>query len=95
VSGSDQLKKALETYEKNRLVLASQGVGRFVLIYLENIEGVWDTYEDALKAGYEKYGVDGGFLVKKILGPIDGIQFFTRDLGPCQPSPPSFSPTGQ
>ena len=79
----DHLQKALETYEKNHESLMAQGIGRYVLIHDEEIAGVWDTYEDALKSGYDDYGVDGNFMVKKILGPLDGIQFFTRDVG-CQ-----------
>lgn len=77
---TDYLKIELETYEKNRQILSQQGIGRFALIQGETVAGVWGTYEDALKAGYEKFGVDARFLVKRIQGPVDGIQFFSRDL---------------
>ena len=75
----DYLQEALRTYEEHRESLLAQGAGRYVLIRGEDLS-VWDTYEDALTAGYDRYGVDGKFLVKKIQGPVDGIQFFTRDI---------------
>ncbi|HTQ41000.1 MAG TPA: hypothetical protein VMJ32_18440 [Pirellulales bacterium] len=77
---TEHLKTELETYENNRQKLMVNGVGRYVLIQGSSILGIWSSYEDALKAGYEKCGVDGKFLVKQIQGPVDGIQFFTRDF---------------
>jgi hypothetical protein len=43
-----------------------------------DIAGIWETYEDALQAGYERFGLKP-FLVKKIES-IEGIQRFTRDM---------------
>lgn len=83
MSDNDPIQKSLETYEQNRQTLMSRGIGRYVLISGERIVGDWETYEDALKAGYDEFGIDGEFLVKKIQGPVDGIQFFTRDIK-CQ-----------
>ena len=77
---ADFLKTAIETYEKNRPSLMASA-GRYVVIQGSNILGIWDTYEDALKSGYEKCGIDGRFLVTQIQGPLDGIQHFTRDIG--------------
>lgn len=68
--------------EKNRLV-AEGNAGKYALIGSGKVV-VWETYEDALKAGYEQFGVDGKFLVKRIQGPIDGILFFSRDINSCQ-----------
>lgn len=77
---ADYIQKALLTYEKHRQSLIAQGVGRYALIRDEDIS-TWETYEDALKAGYVQYGIDGRFLVTKIHGPIDDIQHFSRDIG--------------
>jgi len=77
---SPHLETELKTYEeKKRSLLGDEG--KFVLIHGEELAGVWDTYEDALKAGYEKYGVTP-FLVKQIQG-TERVQFFTRNL--CRP----------
>lgn len=53
-------------------------IGKFVLIRGEAIEGYYDDYNDALRAGYEKHR-PGEFLVKKI-APAEQVAFFTRDL---------------
>ncbi|WP_143103669.1 hypothetical protein [Methylobacterium gossipiicola] len=53
-------------------------VGKFVLIKDDRIEGKFETYADALKAGYESHRA-GEFLVKKI-APAEQVAFFTRDL---------------
>ena len=75
----DRLKKELETYEARKPELLSAGEGKFALIQGDSVVGVWDTYEDALKAGYEKFGIQTPFLVKQISG-MERVQFFTTDL---------------
>lgn len=52
--------------------------GKFVLIKGDRLEGVFDTYPDALKAGYAIYH-EGDFLVKKV-APAETVAFFTRDF---------------
>ncbi len=59
-------------------------IGKFVVIHGDEIEGIHDTYGEALKAGYEKYR-PGEFLVKKI-APAEQVAFFSRDLSfECRP----------
>jgi len=70
--------KELETYEAHRDELMCH-LGKFALIRGNEVVGVWDTYEDALRAGYDRCGLESPFLVKKIEG-LDGIQYFTRDI---------------
>ncbi len=77
---TDHLKTELETYEANKQALLGKE-GKYVLIHGTELSEPWDTYEDALKAGYEKYGIEP-FLVKQIQG-TESVQFFTRDL--CRP----------
>jgi len=66
--------------EKDQLLADA---GKFVLIHGDQIAGVWDTYDDALRAGYKAFGVDTPFLVKRIEA-IERVQFFGRNLT-CQP----------
>jgi len=71
------LEQELETYQKHRdKLLADEG--RFVVIYKDLILGVYTSYEDALKIGYEKCKLNP-FLVKKIQ-VIEPINFITRNL---------------
>lgn len=56
--------------------------GKYVLIKTDTIEGIFDSYSDALKAGYSKFKLEP-FLVKQI-GPVEAVHYFTRDLeAPC------------
>jgi hypothetical protein len=79
---TEPFKNELDTYEREKERLICENEGRFVVIHGNDILGVWDTYEDALKSGYEKVKLER-FLVKQIQG-IDQIHFFTRDLALCQ-----------
>jgi hypothetical protein len=57
--------------------------GKFAVIKGDRIEGVFDTYFDALKVGYDRFKLEP-FLVKQI-SPVDLVLHFTRDLAPaCQ-----------
>lgn len=76
------LEKELETYKRQRESFLDKQ-GKFVVIHLDEVAGVWDTYADALKAGYEKYKLDP-FLVKQI-DAVEQVQFISRDLEfPCR-----------
>jgi hypothetical protein len=52
--------------------------GKFALVKGADVVGVFGTYEDALKEGYEKFGLDP-FLVKQIQA-TEQVQFITRPL---------------
>lgn len=75
---NESLAKELETYERHKAELVCAHEGKFVLIHADEIAGIWDTYQDALGAGYKQFGLQP-FLVKQVLG-IERVQFFTRDL---------------
>ncbi len=65
------------------LLAKPENQGKYALIHGENLLGVYTAYEDALKTGYERCGIEP-FLVKKI-SAAEQTYFFTRDLGtPCQ-----------
>ena len=77
------LDKEIETYNKLLpQLLAHQG--KFVLIKGEEQAGTFDTYQDALEAGYAKYKLEP-FLVKQI-SPAEQIAFFTRNIGRVCPA---------
>lgn len=75
------LTKDIETYERELPNLLNDD-GKFVLIEGDAVAGVYDTYEDALKAGYEKLGLNP-FLVKQIQ-TAEQVQSFTRAVEPCR-----------
>ena len=56
-------------------------LGKFVLIKGDEIVGIYDTYGDALKIGYERFKLEP-FMVKQI-APAEQVQCFTRELDPA------------
>lgn len=74
------LEKETTTYARELPNLINQA-GKFVLIQGDIIVGVYETYEDALKVGYEKFRLTP-FLVKQIQ-VVEQVHSFTRDLSPC------------
>jgi len=77
------LEKELLAYaQKLPSLLAQQG--KYVLIHDEEVVGIYDSYEDALKFGYGQFKLDP-FLVKQI-APAERVSFFTRDLGTSCPA---------
>ena len=71
------LEQELETYKRELSALLADE-GKFVVVCGDQITGVYVSYEDALKVGYEKCGLKP-FLVKKIQA-VEQVQYFTRDL---------------
>ena len=66
------------TRYKENFESISKYEGRFALIKGDDEIEIFDTYEDALKAGYQKYAIEP-FLVQKI-NRIETIVNFTRML---------------
>jgi len=75
------LEKEQATYARElpKLLVSA---GKYVVIHGDAVAGVYDTYQDALQVGYEKFGLDP-FLVKQIEA-TERVHCFTRDLGPCR-----------
>lgn len=81
----DTLKQEAETYERNKADLVKQNEGRFVLISGSQVVSVWDTYEDAVNAGYREIGINTPFFVKQI-SAVERVQYISREvIAPCQP----------
>lgn len=76
------LETELQTY-KDRLTELSASEGKFVLIRGSDVAGIFDTYADALSAGYERFKL-APFLVKQI-SSTEVLAYFTRDIDlPCR-----------
>lgn len=70
------LEKELATY-KLKLPELKAEEGKFVLIHGEQVKGTYSTYEDAVKEGYETFGLETPFLVKQIQA-IEQVHFISR-----------------
>ncbi|MGE5566024.1 MAG: hypothetical protein ACM3YN_07720 [Parcubacteria group bacterium] len=67
----------LEHY-RNILPSLKDQEGKFIVITGKDVLGIFDSYSDALKIGYQKVGLDP-FLVKKI-STDEVISYFSRDI---------------
>lgn len=72
-----KLEKELATYARERHTFLHQE-GRFILIAGDDVLGVFDTYQDALTAGYAARRLEP-FLVKQI-SAVEGVANFSRHL---------------
>lgn len=78
----DTLEKEIATFNEQLPTLMNH-LGKFVVIKGDAVIGIYDTYNDALKFGYQQFKLDP-FLVKKI-SPSEQVFFFTRDIATsCQ-----------
>jgi hypothetical protein len=74
------LEQELDTYRKKRDELLPYA-GRYVLIHGDQVAGVWDSYEDALRVGYDKFGLNP-FFIRKI-ETVESVHYSTREI-PCR-----------
>jgi hypothetical protein len=81
MSTTEPLAPELAIYEQHKADLLERGEGRFALIGDGKVAGVWDTYDDALGAGYEEFGLKP-FLVKQIANR-EPVQFISRTAPIC------------
>ena len=75
------LETELATYQA-KLPQLKEHEGKFVLIHGDQVADFFSTYEDAIKAGYQKFGLDP-FLVKRVAS-VEPIFFFTRHILPSR-----------
>lgn len=73
------LEKELETY-RQKLAELKEHQGKFVLIHGDKVEDFFAAYEDAIKAGYQRFKLEP-FLVKQI-NTVETIQHITRHIMP-------------
>ena len=59
--------REMETIYRELPRLLSEGEeGRFALVRGDEVFSVWDTWEDAVQAGYDKFGWPGNFIAQPI-----------------------------
>jgi len=56
----------LKVFEQHREEWSRSHPGEYVVIQDDVVEGFFDTYAEAFKAGLKKFGVRRGFLVKQV-----------------------------
>ena len=62
----------------------AERAGEYVLIKGDEVSGFYSSYDDALKAGYEKFGLES-FFVKRI-SVVEQAHHITRMVWPCHTS---------
>ena len=72
-----KLEKEYNTYLKARSELLAAHDGKYVLIKETQVVDIFTSYEDALKAGLQKFG-NVPFLVKQIQHEEDVNFFYTN-----------------
>ena len=70
------------TYARLKPELISGFPGKFVVIVGNEVEGPVDTFREALRAGYRRFGL-GPLFIKQIL-TIEPVVEVTRDIMPCR-----------
>ena len=74
------LEKELEVFQQKLAEFVAEHVGAFVLIHGEEVVDFYTSYEDAIKAGYSKFGLEP-FLVKQVQA-LEQVHFISRLVQP-------------
>jgi len=74
------LEAEIHTYH-NRLNELLEHSGRYVLIKGNTVVTVMDTYNDALKLGYERFGLEPFFVGR--IQPPEHAAFISREVVSC------------
>jgi hypothetical protein len=69
------------TFERLRADRLAGEEGRFAVIKGDQLVGLFDTYSDGLKAGYDAAGLEP-FLIKQV-SAFEMVANFTRDFDHC------------
>ncbi len=75
---AEPLEDELKTYEKNKQELVKTANGKYVLIKGKTIVDIFESEQDAIKIGIDKFG-NVSFLVKKI-EEVEQTQNYTSNL---------------
>jgi hypothetical protein len=70
------------TYARLKPELLARNPGSFVVIVGDEVEGPVDTFREALRAGYRRFGL-GPLFVKQLLTIEPSVEV-TRDIMPCR-----------
>jgi hypothetical protein len=72
------LQHELEVFEAHRAELVGRAAGKYALVHGDEIAGVFDTENDAIRDGYGRFGNEP-FLVK-LIEPVDTPERFVSNL---------------
>lgn len=75
------LEKETATFQREHMRLVAESQGKFALVHGDDVVGTFDSYEDAIKIGYSKFGLEP-FMVKQI-SAVEPIQHFSRPIQLC------------
>jgi len=76
------LEKEIATFNKSLAEMKAGHEGKFVLVQEDNVVDFFDTYDDAINAGYKTFGLNS-FLVKQIHS-VAQVQFISRSVDPAE-----------
>lgn len=79
------LEREIATFHRKLSELRAEHDGKFVLIHGDDVVDAFTAYEDAIKAGYERFGVTEPFLVKRVVA-FEQAQFISRFVAPSSVS---------
>ncbi len=74
------LERELATFDRKLPEIKSEHEGQFVLIHGDDVVDFFSSYDDAIIAGYGRFGLDS-FLVKQIHA-LEQAQFISRFVDP-------------
>jgi hypothetical protein len=77
------LEREIETYRRKLPELLANK-GKFVVIHGEDVMGIFDNMDDALRVGYESF-LNEPFLMREIREQ-EQVLYTSRGLRPCQSS---------
>lgn len=75
---SDNLDTEIEYFNQHRIEWLEHHAGKIALVKGSSVHGFYDNYENALSAGYEKFG-NVSFLLKEVRLK-DEVLFFPSPL---------------
>jgi hypothetical protein len=75
------LEKELAVFQQRLPEFTADRVGQWVLIHGDEVADFFTSYDDAIKAGYTKFGLDP-FLVRQIQA-LEQVHFVTRSIEPA------------
>jgi hypothetical protein len=76
------LEREIETFRRELPRLLAEGKeNKFAVVRGDQVAGTYDTYEQAVAAGYDQFNLDP-FMVKKV-EKVETIKVFTKNIRPC------------
>jgi hypothetical protein len=68
--------------ELPQLLQDGENRGKYALVHGEQVDSIWSTIDEALQAGYDRFGIEP-FLVKEII-EVEEPRYFSRNVTPCR-----------